>query len=132
MRAEGQARTQATKDFFRVGGKGAAVAGVAKALRDVTMDVAGYGSTHAPIKYGFLRASVHDEDIAVVDVGGRVMLRGQVDATQPYAYIQHEHSEFNHPKGGEDHYISNRLDAMGDKYQASIADELAKALEGAK
>ncbi len=87
-----------------------------------------WGALHAPVKNGLLRVSVGDEDVKIAEEGGRTILRGMVHASQPYAYIQHEHAEFKHPKGGEDHYISKRMDAMSDKYQASIAEALASTM----
>src|SRR5580765_1125944 len=43
----------------------------------------------------------------------------------PYALVQHEETAFNHPRGGEHHYLSKPfLEATGDMAQRLAADML--------
>ncbi len=104
---------------------------LAKAVQDIDVDIESYGSTHAPVRYGFLRASIQAQPVQLLSVGGRIIIRGSVAAAVPYAYIQHE-NVYYHPKGGEDHYLSRPMEERANVYQKSLADAMASALAAAK
>lgn len=102
------------------------------ALKDVTTDLAGQGSKIAPILHGFLRASITDYPIEFGLVGGRFIMHGSVAALQNYAEIQHERVDFNHPKGGQDHYLTRPLKERKAQYRDILAKALSDAMRAAK
>lgn len=100
---------------------------VQQALRDVAQDVAAQGTQHAPVDTGILRASISAETQFKVDrLKGQMSL--EVVARTPYAYIQHENEDFNHPRGGEAKYLTKPAAERADQYRATIAAALATAL----
>jgi len=88
-------------------------------LRKITLDLKGKATRRAPVKKGDLRRSSFAESSDS---------EGVVGFTQPYATIQHEHLEFNHPKGGEAKYLHKPLQENEDRYRDMIKDALVKAL----
>lgn len=105
---------------------------VGKELQDAAMDVAGKGALEAPVKKGFLRASVQAvTDVKIAQVKGSLELSTQVVARMPYAFVQHEHSEFKHPKGGKDHYLTDPLKADEPMIIENVAKAASRALRRA-
>lgn len=102
-----------------------------KEFRDVVTDLAAQSSKRAPIKMGFLRASIEPLPITLEKVGNRVRLVSGVAARQPYAFVQHEHEEYNHPKGGEAKYISRPLAERAEMYRTALAKAAMAALKEA-
>ncbi len=114
--------------FFDNASKGLAT--MAQGMADVLRDVEGQGRKRAPLRFGFLRANVNAEPIKVVMTGGRALLRGSVSARTPYAYIQHE-NVFNHPKGGEDHYLTRPIEERSAMYTKALGAEVMSSLKKA-
>lgn len=104
---------------------------VGRELFNVAVDIASQASqTRAPIDLGDLRANIDAEAGYKVDeIMGRIS--ASVLAARPYAYIQHEHEEFNHPKGGEAKYLTNPFQERLPRYQAALQDALLEALRAA-
>lgn len=91
-----------------------------KALRDVGLDLLGKSVDLAPVDKGDLRGSgsSHFEDNTVT-----------VGFSEPYAVSQHEHLEYEHPKGGQAKYLEKPFRENADKYINYIADANKKALK---
>jgi len=103
---------------------------VGRALQDVAVDVASQGSDRAPIDTGILSGSITAEAGYKLDeMLGR--LSTTVVAATPYALIQHEHEEFNHPRGGEAKYLSRPFQERLPRYQAALQETLVEALRAA-
>lgn len=98
------------------------------AVVDVALDCIGKMVPRMPVDTGDLRGS------AFVDVNDSPIARGQVDGgtssigspgesqngktlaiigvddqTKDYSFVQHEHTEFNHPKGGEAKFLDKTV-----------------------
>jgi len=67
------------------------------------------------------RRAVHEGGL-----GDAVM--GEVGFNTPYALVQHERLDFNHPKGGKAKYLEDNLKEQADRYQDNLADHLRGAL----
>ena len=103
---------------------------VGRTLQDVAVDVASQGSDRAPIETGDLRANISAEAGYKLDEAlGR--LTTTVVAARPYAFIQHEHEEFNHPRGGETKYLTRPFQERLPRYQAALQETLVEALRAA-
>jgi len=119
-----------------------------------TEDLLGRSMRDAPVDEGTLRASGH----AAVYANGRAVARrgfrevadqpeapeiverkvvegglgdavvGEVGFNTPYALVQHERLDFNHPKGGKAKYIEDNLKEQASRYQDNLADHLRGAL----
>jgi len=97
----------------------------ARALLDVAIDWISRAVERAPVEFGDLRGS------AYVTINGELVAHGNDDGTvtvlntqsvpagnaitieigftAPYAFVQHEHVEFEHPLGGEAKYLESVL-----------------------
>jgi hypothetical protein len=53
---------------------------------------------------------------------------GEVGFNTPYALVQHERLDFNHPKGGKAKYLEDNLKEQADRYQGNLNDHLRGAL----
>ena len=117
-------------------------------------DLLGRSMRDAPVDEGTLRASGH----AAVYANGRAVARrgfrevadqpeapemverkvvegglsdavvGEVGFNTPYALVQHERLDFNHPKGGKAKYLEDNLKEQASRYQDNLADHLRGAL----
>ncbi len=97
--------------------------GVADALQNVALDVASIASTsEAPVREGRLRASTNAlTEVKIAQVKGSVELSTGVLSSETYALIQHERTDFNHPKGGKDHFLTDPLKRGEAKYVGFVA-----------
>jgi hypothetical protein len=116
------------------------------------LDVAGRAMRRAPVDTGHLRES------GWVEVNGAEVARGQEDGSlatsggappaeegravaritfnattddgrYSYALIQHEETEFGHPRGGEAKYLERSMAEVADDFQANFATAVARALK---
>lgn len=88
----------------------------------VTEDLAGEGSRKAPVDEGHLKASVRREtDFKIAVIQGALQISQNVVAQTPYAFVQHEREDFNHPKGGQAKYLTGPLAEKAGQYQAFLA-----------
>ncbi|MDF2884740.1 MAG: hypothetical protein K0R54_5310 [Clostridiaceae bacterium] len=67
-----------------------------KALHDVALDLLGKAKELAPVDTGDLRGS------ASMEIENNVATIG---FEEPYAVSQHEHTEYEHPQGGQAKYL---------------------------
>ena len=120
-----------------------------------TEDLLGRSMRDAPVDEGTLRASgsaeVYANGRAVARRGFRevadqpeapeMVMRhvqegglgdavvGEVGFNTPYALVQHERLDFNHPKGGKAKYLEDNLTQQADRYQDNLSDHLRGALK---
>ena len=120
-----------------------------------TEDLLGRAMRDAPVDEGTLRASGHAAVYAngkavarrgfrevkgqpeapemlthrVVEGGAGDAVVGEVGFNTPYALVQHERLDFNHPKGGKAKYLEDPLKEQAGRYQDNLADHLRGALK---
>jgi len=91
-----------------------------KALNLVALDLLGKAVELAPLDLGDLRGS------------GSVKIENNIASVgfeEPYAVKQHEHLEYEHPKGGQAKYLEQPFRENYDKYINQIAEEIKKSLK---
>ncbi len=100
-----------------------------KGLQEVSDDLAKIASTTtAPVKDGFLRAGINSTPVRLINDGGQALLKGSVEAAVSYALVQHEHDEFIHPRGGEDHYLTRPLAEKTPEYRSHLAESIKRGM----
>jgi hypothetical protein len=118
----------------------------AQAVTDVAVDCISRAVERAPVEFGDLRgsgyASVNGTTVATGNDDGTVSVAGTPDATAdgsavaeigfaaPYAFVQHEHVEFNHPLGGEAKYLESVVVENSGRWKKHLADSVRKGLRG--
>lgn len=80
----------------------------------------------APIDTGDLRGNGSVSDVN--ERGDELVVTVGYDL--PYAIVQHEHTEFRHPKGGKAKYLEDPYKANVHKYKEFIAKWMNKSLGG--
>lgn len=106
---------------------------VQKAMRKEVMkhvlkcaaDLAGKSKREAPIDVGDLRDNCN---VSYLKEDGS-KLWYEVGYDLPYAIIQHERLDFNHPKGGKAKYLEDPFNANKKQYAEYIKEKTLKALE---
>lgn len=93
---------------------------VQKAVIENALDLQQKSQDSAPIKEGHLRAS------AYTTINN---LSATVGFKEPYAHRQHEHEEYNHPKGGQAKYLTTPLKQNNKKYTDNIKDAVIDAIK---
>lgn len=91
-----------------------------KALHDVAFDLLGKAKELAPVDTGDLRGS------------GSVKFENNtatIGFEEPYAVRQHEHTEYEHPQGGQAKYLEQPYRENTDKYINYIADAIKNAIK---
>lgn len=90
------------------------------ALREIGLDLLDKATKLAPIDTDGLKESGFSEtEINAVIIG----------FTHPEALNQHEHTEFNHPLGGQAKYLEQPFNANSKKYIENLAKSTKKAVE---
>lgn len=113
-------------------------------VRDLAFAVAGEAMRRAPVDTGHLRDSGYvtmQDNLIARGSGGSLQIIGQgtltgevltakigFNATTPdgrysYALIQHERTDFHHPRGGEAKYLENSMREIAGRYQDTLARE---------
>ena len=108
----------------------------AEGLKDALLYVANESQKRAPVDTGDLRGSVLVEmDNTVIakgnESGGLTITgnapenstKGSVSYNTPYAANQHEHTEYDHPLGGQAKYLESVLTGEKDRIVQHIAGE---------
>lgn len=126
MAKPGEVESEMARAFFERA-KVRVPGGVLKALDEALTDLQAQGAKRAPVDEGFLRGSIEKDPITIRDG----ILSGAVAARLPYARIQHDSPDFNHPKGGEAFYLSGPLAERSAAYQSNIAKAVQQALHEA-
>lgn len=112
-------------------------------LADALLYVAAESQQKAPVDSGDLRGSVLVElegaKIAGGQKGGGISLSGSmpdsatsgtVSFNTPYAANQHEHTEYNHPRGGQAKYLESTLVQNKSRILHLIAEGVTDRLGG--
>lgn len=94
------------------------------ALQMCAADLQGKSAQEAPIDNGDLKANCSVGPLK--REGPTVSLT--VGYNLPYAIVQHEHLEFNHPKGGKAKYLEDPFNENKAKYTRMIAEAVRGAL----
>ena len=92
-----------------------------------------YANGRAVARRGFREVAGQPEapqmvERKVVEGGLGDAVVGEVGFNTPYALVQHERLDFNHPKGGKAKYLESNLTEHADRYQANLQDHLREAL----
>ncbi len=112
-------------------------------LADALLYVASESQQKAPVDTGDLRGSVLVEldgiKTAEGNSGGGISISGNIPDTAvsgtvsfntSYAADQHEHTEYDHPKGGQAKYLESTLTQNKDRILRLIADGITDKLGG--
>jgi hypothetical protein len=113
---------------------------------EVALDCLGRSGERAPVDTGDLRGSgfaeVNQATVAMGNEDGSISVLGtpgqpagnEIEAavgfTAPHAFVQHEHTEFNHPKGGQAKFLESVVVENGPKWGKYLADAARKGLRG--
>lgn len=92
-----------------------------QALEEFGEIVLGEGQRRAPVKEGTLRGSGTTE---LVVIGDQVF--SIVSFATPYAALQHEEKDFQHPAGGEAKYLENAVKQLAPKWEPYLAARLGR------
>ena len=94
------------------------------AVQDASFDLEGKSQLQAPIDTGDLRGSTSlDVDVKLNKVVG------EVGYNEEYALDQHEHLEYNHPRGGNAKYLEGPLKQNQSRYIKEISAALRRATQ---
>lgn len=91
-------------------------------LADIALDLAGKCSDAAPVDVGDLQGDIANPR-EIND------LEWEVGSDLPYTRRQHEHTEYNHPKGGGAKFIERPFRENADRYIEEIGDAIMRELE---
>lgn len=112
-------------------------------LADALLYVAAESQQKAPVDTGDLRGSVLVElegtEVAKGQHGGGISITGSIPDTAisgtvsfntPYAADQHEHTEYDHPRGGQTKYLESTLVQGKSRILQLIAGRIMDELGG--
>lgn len=91
-------------------------------LADIALDLAGKCSDAAPVDKGDLQGALANP----VEVNE---LEWKVGSSLEYCATQHEHTEFNHPKGGGAKFIERPFNENVNNYIDEIGNAIMRELE---
>ncbi|MDP4092595.1 MAG: hypothetical protein Q8920_04470 [Bacillota bacterium] len=115
----------------------------ASGMNDVVLDCLGKSVNRAPVDLGDLRgsgyASINNVTVAKGSSDGSVSsspggavsgnkIEGIVGFNEPYALVQHERLDYDHPKGGEAKYLEKTLSENTEKYINHLSEGVKKAI----
>lgn len=111
------------------------ISGSVQGLANALFYIATESQQRAPVDTGDLRGSVEikidDKDYAHGEKGGGITItgtlpdtavRGEVSYNTKYAANQHEHTEYDHPRGGQAKYLESVLVEEKDRILKLIAE----------
>jgi hypothetical protein len=103
---------------------------IADALNEIGGEIMAVSQREAPWDVGTLRkeGTNYGTEIHGTEV---VDTLGYGGAAMAYALIQHERTDFNHPKGGKAHYLSDPVKQAGFRFAVNMANKLRGRLERA-
>ena len=90
-------------------------------MSDIAIDLAGGAERRAPIEHGDLRG----------DIGRpRKIEKGwEIGSSLPYALVQHEHTEFKHPRGGQAKFLEGPFNEKQSGYLRRLEEVTRNALD---
>lgn len=95
-----------------------------EALLDCGDDLKGKSQDEAPVDLGDLKGNCNVSDPE--ESSGDITVT--VGYSLPYALRQHEHTEYNHPKGGKAKYLEDPYKRNVSRYQNFISKNIKEAL----
>lgn len=95
-----------------------------EALLDCGQDLKGKSQDEAPIDQGDLKGNCNVSNPE--ESSGDITIA--VGYSLPYALRQHEHTEYNHPKGGKAKYLEDPYKKNVNKYHQYIGEKIKEAL----
>lgn len=117
-----------------------------QAMADVALDCLGKSVERAPVEFGDLRGSgfaeVNETTIAMGNKDGGVddlgvpgedqgdTIQAAVGFTAPYAFNQHEHTEYEHPMGGQAKYLESVVVENSNRWGKHLVDAGVQGLRG--
>lgn len=122
----------------------AAINASATAVADVALDCLSRSVQRAPVEHGDLRGS------GFVEINGAPIASGteeggisggayqpdgspevvaKIGFTAPYAMVQHEHVEYDHPEGGQAKYLDSVVNERSDRWRKHLKDSVKKAVK---
>lgn len=103
MRIEGLDKARAALAAAKELGSGGIILALRDEVDDLALALQGAAQKAAPVDEGTLRGSATSETVLRGDeIEATVRFGGMASR---YAEIQHENTEFRHPKGGQAHYL---------------------------
>lgn len=94
-------------------------AALKRKVKQIVMRVRAMAVRLAPIKHGYLRGGATHELYGSGDeLGAHILFGGLAEA---YAEVQHEHDEFEHPKGGQSHFLYGASDSAWTDAEQTVA-----------
>jgi hypothetical protein len=94
--------------------------------REAAEDLLSRAIPLAPILEGLLRGSGHIEEVG----GDPRLVEFLVVFNRVYAAVQHERTDYEHPRGGQAKYLETPLVQMSGRYAAVIAERIRRATSG--
>jgi hypothetical protein len=94
------------------------------ALQRVGQDLLARAAPLAPIDEGTLRASGHVE-LERLDAGRQEVV---VSFNTPYAAVQHERTDYEHPRGGQAKYLEEPLKELAPRYERVLGEAIRREL----
>ena len=88
-------------------------------------DLQGKSAREAPVDTGDLRSNCNTSGMK--ETGDKAWY--EVGYDLPYARIQHERLDFNHPKGGKAKFLEDPFNRNKKQYDNAIKDRAIRALE---
>jgi len=95
-----------------------------RGIKEVTYDLEQKSTDEAPIHYGDLRDSAQSSFETTMS-----HYESSVSYNTIYAVRQHEHPEYNHPKGGKGKYLEDPFKHNIDKYLNHIKNMIKGVLK---
>jgi hypothetical protein len=118
-----------------------------QAVTDIAIDCIGRAVERAPVETGDLRGSgfaeVNGATVAMGNEDGSAgiqilgspgepagnVVKAGIGFTSPYAFVQHEHMEFNHSLGGQAKYLESVVAENKDKWAEHLAKTISNGLK---
>lgn len=98
--------------------------------RHIAPHALGEAVRRAPVEEGTLRASGHLDPPGEVDRSAPNSSEIRIVFSTPYAAVQHERLDYEHPRGGQAKYLQSVIQEMGPRYAAALAEAWRRGLKG--
>jgi hypothetical protein len=95
-----------------------------RAFLDCGEDLKGKSQDEAPVDLGDLKGNCSDPNLE--ESAGDITVT--VGYSLPYALRQHEHTEYNHPKGGKAKYLEDPYKRNESRYLKFIGESIKETL----
>lgn len=106
--------------------KAAVQSAITRAVNVGLSEVQSTAAALAPVDQGVLRSSATVEPVS----WSGDQLSGRVAFPVVYAAVQHERTDYNHPRGGQAKYLSTAVEQHEDRLAQTIQRNVKAALDG--